>query len=55
MAKENRGGDRKAFQFASRKEAIQNLIKKFKQHSRSIHISILDYVDTSHVKLSRQN
>ncbi|XP_049872067.1 uncharacterized protein LOC126381200 [Pectinophora gossypiella] len=38
MAKENRGGDRKLFQFASRKEAIQNFIKKFKpletHHSR---------------------
>lgn len=30
MAKENRGGDRKAFQFASRKEAVHNFIKKFK-------------------------
>ncbi|CAG4948788.1 unnamed protein product [Parnassius apollo] len=30
MTKENRSGDHKAFQFASRKEAIQNFIKKFK-------------------------
>lgn len=30
MAKENRGGDRKAFEFASWKETIQNFVKKFK-------------------------
>lgn len=30
VAKENRGGDRKRFTFASRKEAVQKFIRKFK-------------------------
>lgn len=30
LAKENRGGDRKKFQFAARKKAIQIFVKKFK-------------------------